>query len=145
MLFQDIIDEWEIDQEFNRIDAGNAAIDAVKLQAKYIDYMSPERLFLSELTQQRDILGHDLTEWYLKREAPETRKKIGKKNGCALTIAAVNTPKYVAVDPLMITLNLNIARQDEKVQYIKSIIANLKDRGWGIKSYIEWTKFKSGQ
>lgn len=144
MLFQDIKDEWSIDQDFNREDAGNAAIDAVKLQAKYIEYMSPEVIFLAQLTQKRDVLTQDLTDWYLKRDSPETREKLGKKHGCAINVVAATAKQHVAVDPLMVELNINVAIQAEKIQLIKSIIENLKGRGWGIKSYIEWTKFKSG-
>lgn len=145
MLFQDIKDEWSIDQDFNREDAGNAAIDAVKLQAKYIEYMSPERIFLARLCIDRDVLTQDLTDWYLKRESPETRKKLDKEHGCPINVVAATAKTHVAVDPLMVRINLQIAAQDEKVRFITAIIENLKSRGWGIKSYIEWTKFKSGQ
>lgn len=146
MLLQEIKDEWELDQDFKREDAGNAAIDTVKLQAKYIDILVAERIFLNDLTTQRDILQHDLREWYLKRESPDTRKLLGKTTGCPLGgIVAANASVYVARDNAMIACALNISRQDIKVEYIKDILAALKDRGWGLTRYIEWTKFKSGQ
>lgn len=144
ITFSALKEEWKNDEKYDREDAGNAALDSVKCQAKYANYLASERYALSQLTEKRKILRHDLTEYYLKRETPEVREKLGKKEGFGVKVLSKDVASWVDADPTMIAMNLSVAAQDEKVEYIKALIENLQNRNWGLKYYIEWRKFMAG-
>ncbi len=146
MLFDEIKKEWEKDQNFKVEDAGKAAIDTVKLHGRYIVILAQERVELAKLTQKQQLLEFDLVNYYMKRESPEDRVRLGKEHPYGYTKpTAVNAAKLSCVDPLMQTLYRQVVFQDEKVQFVNNIIKVLVDRGWQIKSYIEWAKLKSGK
>jgi N6-adenosine-specific RNA methylase IME4 len=54
----------------------------------------------------------------------------------------VNT--YIESDDLFIESTIKVAMQEEKVSYLDSIIKSLNNRGFQIKSAIDWAKFTSG-
>jgi hypothetical protein len=53
-------------------------------------------------------------------------------------------PMYMDADQDIINMSLKIGLQQEKVELLESIIKSLTNRGFQIKSAIEWTKFTMG-
>jgi len=51
---------------------------------------------------------------------------------------------YIESDDLYIDSNLEVAMQQEKVDYLEAIIKSLNNRNFQIKSAIDWYKFTSG-
>jgi hypothetical protein len=51
---------------------------------------------------------------------------------------------YMDADQDIINMSLKIGLQQEKVELLESIIKSLTNRGFQIKSAIEWTKFTMG-
>jgi hypothetical protein len=55
-----------------------------------------------------------------------------------------DVPVYMDADPDVIKINLQIGVQEEKVDVLESIIKIISNRGFSIKSYIDWKKFENG-
>lgn len=123
---------------------GLAALESVKLQSKYMNFLSPERYALFQLEEKRRTLRHDLSLYYLKKDNEEIRERLGRKPRSEAAVLKADVKTWVDVDPLMVSMNLAVAAQDEKVEYIRAIIQNLQNRNWGIKSHIDWEKFMAG-
>ena len=51
---------------------------------------------------------------------------------------------YVDGDEEVIEMNLKIGYQKEKVDFLENAIRSLTNRGFNIKSAIDWEKFKVG-
>ena len=51
---------------------------------------------------------------------------------------------YIEADQPMQELQMKVELQQEKVDFLESIIKHLPNRGFNIKSAIEWTKFQHG-
>jgi len=51
---------------------------------------------------------------------------------------------YIESDDMFIDITLELAMQQEKVDYLESIIKSLNNRGFQIKSAIDWNKFVTG-
>ena len=146
LTFDELKTEWaENHESFNESDPGQAVLQTVKSQSYFINQLSIARYELSQMEVQRSILKHDLIEYYMKRETPEIREKLKKTEGFGLKILAKDVAGWVDADPLMVLTNLRIAKQDEKVEWIKNIIAALKDRNWALKDHITWQMFVSGK
>jgi hypothetical protein len=51
---------------------------------------------------------------------------------------------YIEADDDVVTSNLKIDMQQEKVDFVEAIIKSLTTRGYQIKSAIDWHKFQNG-
>jgi hypothetical protein len=55
-----------------------------------------------------------------------------------------DVPQYIDTDEDIIKLNLKMYAQSEKVDYLEAIIKQIVNRGYQVKSIIDWEKFKVG-
>ena len=53
-------------------------------------------------------------------------------------------PMYMEADPELITLSLKIGYQQEKIDLLESIIKTLSNRGYSIKTAVDWARFMMG-
>jgi hypothetical protein len=53
-------------------------------------------------------------------------------------------PMYMEADQELIDMSLKIGLQQEKVELLESIVKSLNNRGFQIKSAIDWIKFTMG-
>jgi len=53
-------------------------------------------------------------------------------------------PKKVVIDKDIVSINLKIAYQKEKVDFLDSAIRSLNTRGYNLRAAIDWEKFKMG-
>mgnify|MGYP001496083658 CR=1 FL=1 len=51
---------------------------------------------------------------------------------------------YIEADDLMIETNLRLGMQEEKISYLEAVIKNINNRGFQIKSAVDWAKFTTG-
>ena len=61
-----------------------------------------------------------------------------------LSVLKSEVPTYIDADQDIIKLNLRIAMQQEKTDALESIIRSISNRGYLIKSAIDYEKFKVG-
>jgi hypothetical protein len=59
-------------------------------------------------------------------------------------IIKADIPMYMDADDDIIKMNLKIGYQQEKVEFLESIIKSLVNRGFQIKAAIEWQRFTMG-
>ena len=59
-------------------------------------------------------------------------------------ILKADVPMYMEADKEIIDLSLKIGLQQEKVEFLESIIKSLNNRGYNIKAAIDFLKFTSG-
>ena len=61
-----------------------------------------------------------------------------------LKILRADIPQYIDADKDIVDLNLKIAYQKEKVDFLDSAIRSLNTRGYNLRAAIDWEKFKMG-
>ena len=61
-----------------------------------------------------------------------------------LNILKSDIDKFLDGDDDMITLANRILLQQEKVNYLESVIKIINNRQWNIRSAIDWLKFTNG-
>lgn len=144
MTLDEIFEEWDKDSTVDPTELGNAALDLAKLHHKYYRMFSRERLLLKKLESDLKVLKREKSEFYVDGPTQEQiemgwvlppKGKIRVKS---------DVPVYVDSDNDIIAMNLKIAYQQEKVDLLESIIKLISNRGFQIKSAIEWEKFKVG-
>ena len=148
MKLEDIFAEWDKDSLIDRTELGTAALNISKLHNKYYNIYMAEKLKLIQMKSElKQISSHrydfyngtiddeTLTEYgWLEEFRDVSRKKFLKSD--------IN--RYVESDRIVIERNLKIATQQEKVDFIDSIIKSLVGRGFNIRAGIDFMKFQSG-
>lgn len=143
MKLEAIYDEWSVDCVIDPTELGFESLKITELHNKYFRFLSNERLTLRNLEVQYKQLRLEKFEFYTQGPTKETQEKgwtlppVGR-----ILKSEVNT--YIEADRDIVNLTLKIAVQQEKIDLLESIIKNLQNRNFNIKSAIEWEKFKMG-
>jgi len=143
MSLEEIFELWEKDSDVNRSEIGNAALDIAKLHHKYYRIYSQEKLVHKKMESDIKILKLEKQEFYQDGPTEEQIEK-GWKLPSKGRILKNDVTTYVDADSDIIAANLKLAYQKEKLELLDSIIKTISNRGFQIKSYIEWEKFKVG-
>jgi len=143
MKLDDILDMWSTDCDVDRTELGEEALKIPKLHSKYLRHFSEERLLLRKLEQERKELVLLKNDYYRGILSEEDLKSNGWEP-FRLSVLKSDVPTYIEADQDVIKLNLRIAMQSEKVDTLESIIKSISNRGYLIKSAIEYEKFKVG-
>ena len=143
MKLESIFDNWEQDSKIDRTDLGHASLAISELHHKYFKFYSNERLILRKYEADLRQLKLSKFEFYTQGPTKETMElgwvlpPVGK-----VLKAEVNT--YIEADSDVIHLTLKIGVQHEKIELLESIIKTLTNRGFQIKTALDWIKFQSG-
>ncbi len=143
MTLDDFIEEWKKDSVIDSFNLFDESLRTVKLHAKWIEYLSKEKLLLKKIEADLKKLKHEKYEFYSMGPNEYTPKswKLPSK-GLILKSEVMN---YVDSDNDVIEMNLRFAYQNEKVEFIIEVIKQINVRQWHIRNAIEWNKFQAGE
>jgi hypothetical protein len=143
MKLEVIYDEWNKDSDIDMTELGQEAIKIPKLHHKYFQIYSAEKLLLRKYEAELKSLKLAKYEFYTQGPSRESQE-----NGWTLPargmILKQEMPMYLEGDRELIDMSLKIGYQQEKVELLESIIKSLTNRGFQIKSAIDWNKFTMG-
>jgi len=144
MKLEEIYTEWDTDSEIDTTDLGNESIKIPKLHNKYYRIYTTEKLLLRKFEAEMKELKLDKYEFYTQGPSQESQAKgwILPSRGMILK---QEMPMYMEADKDLIALSLKIGYQQEKIDLLESIIKSLVNRGFQIKSAIDFIKFTNGQ
>lgn len=148
MTIDEIFTEWDKDSKIDRTELGKESIEIPKLHNKYYRIYINEKMKL--IKQEADL--KQLTalryDFYSGSIDDDTLKELGWWDAWVTfgrrNIIKSDIPRYLESDEVIISRQLKIAAQREKVSLLDSIIKSLVNRGFNIKSAIEWAKFQVG-
>ena len=143
MKLEDIYEEWKKDSDIDKTELGNEALKIPKLHHKYYQMFTHERLLLRKYEADFKNLKLSKYEFYTMGPTEESRDK-GWQLPARGMILKSDLPMYMEADKDIIDMSLRIGMQQEKIELLESIIKSLVNRGFQIKSAIEWTKFTMG-
>jgi hypothetical protein len=143
MKLEEIHEHWSKDSRINTTDIAGESVNTPKLHGKYLHILSAERMKLRQLREQKKELTRVKTDYYMGRLDHDEMKTRGWEP-FAMRLLKNDVPTYLDGDQDMIKVNLQIGVQEEKVEVLESIIKIISNRGFSIKSYIDWKKFENG-
>jgi hypothetical protein len=143
MTLEELQAEWDKDTQIDRTELGQEAIKIPQLHSKYYKIYSTARLQLRKWEAEYKVLKLEKYEFYTMGPTEESHEKgwVLPARGAILK-AEVNN--YMDADPDIIKASLKIGLQQEKIQFLEDIIKSLVNRGFQIKSAIDWERFKVG-
>lgn len=143
MKLEEIHEHWSKDSRINTTDIAGESVNTPKLHGKYLHILSAERMKLRQLREHKKELTRVKTDYYMGRLDHDEMKTRGWEP-FAMRLLKNDVPTYLDGDQDMIKVNLQIGVQEEKVEVLESIIKIISNRGFSIKSYIDWKKFENG-
>lgn len=143
MNFESLFSEWEKDAEIDKTDLANEALKIPKLHHKYYRLLVTEKSRLKKLESEYKKLRLEKTEFFTQGHDDETRAKGWKLPAKGIIIKS-DIPMYLDADQDLIDVSLQIGIQQEKVEFLESIIKTLNNRGYIIKTAVEFIRFTMG-
>ena len=143
MKFEEIFSNWEKDSEIDKTNLADESLRIPKLHHKYYGIFVAERAVLRRLESDFKKLKLDKHEFYTQGPTEETKEKGWRMPARGLILKA-DIPMYMESDQDIIDLSLKIGVQQEKVEFVESIIKSLQTRNYIIKNAIDFIKFTMG-
>jgi hypothetical protein len=136
MVQKDIqLDQTQLDQESAR---------TPQIHNKYLLFFMEEKLSLSRMTSELDILRKKKWLYFSGKMTQEELDKEGWDQ-FDLHILKQDVDRLIEADDQIIKQRLKVDYQREKVNYLENVIKIINNRQWNIRSIIDWTKFTNGQ
>lgn len=143
MKLEEIQISWERDCNIDRTELGEESLRIPQLHSKYFKIFSQERLLLRKLEAEYKQLYRLKFEWYMGTISDDDLKENDWLPN-PLKILRTDIPMYIESDSDLSSLSIRMEMQKEKVDFVESVIKSLNNRGFQIKSAIDWEKFKMG-
>lgn len=143
MKLEEIYTMWTKDSEIDTTELSNESVKIPKLHNKYFMIYMEEGMRLRKMRAQYKQLKL-LKEQYYKGELDIDELKEHGWKPQPLKILKNDIPTYIEADNDIIDLSLKIGAQEEKVSYLEAIIKMINNRGFQLKTALDWIKFQSG-
>jgi len=143
MKLEEIFNQWKEDSVIDKTELGDEALNIPKLHHKYYQILVSERLLLKSHESDMKKLKLDKYEFFTQGPNEETQEKGWQLPAKGLILKA-DIPMYMDADEDIIKLSLKIGVQQEKIELLESIIKTLINRGYNIKTALDWQRFING-
>ena len=143
MKLIDIQTSWEQDSSIDRTNLGEESLRIPQLHSKYFKIYSTERMRAKEFHNEYKKLYKKKYEYFMGTMSEEDLQ-LNNWEPHPLKILKTDIPIYMEADEELALLKSRIDLQEEKINFVESIIKSLSTRGFQIKSAIDWIKFTQG-
>jgi len=144
MLFDDIRKMAEADLKFNETELDTESLRIPQLHGKYLNMLYDEKLVLRKWRNELSSLLKLKWEYYTGKISEEQLKELGWEP-FELRILKQDVELYIESDPEVIQKKDRVFVQEEKVNYLESIIKMISNRQYHIRDAITWRKFINGE
>jgi len=143
MKIDDIITLWEKDGPVDAVNISSESANTPKLHNKYFKIYMGEGYLLKKMKFEYKKLYKLKTEYY-RGELDATELAQFGWEPQPLKILKQDIPSYLEADDDLIESSLKIGAQEQKVEYLEAILKMIGNRGFQIKSIIDWERFRTG-
>jgi hypothetical protein len=143
MNIEEIYEMWKTDGELDTINISKESANIPKLHNKYYMIYVQEGLKLKKMRTDYKKLKLTKEQYYKGELDIEELREYGWQPQ-PLKILRQDIPTYLDADDEIITISLKIGLLESKVDYLENIIKMIHNRGFQIKSIVDWEKFRTG-
>lgn len=143
MKLEEIYEMWAVDCEIDMVNISNESARIPKLHNKYFRMYMEEGLKLKKM--KADFKKFKLLkEQYYKGELDISELNDYGWSPQPLKILRQDIPTHVDADDDIIKHTLKIGLQESVVEYLESIIKQITNRGFQLKTIVDWERFRTG-
>lgn len=140
---EDVLNEWNID---SIVDESNISLEIVKipkLHAKYIRVLNDHKLASIKSKFEYDKMKEIRHSYYLGHLDQETLESYGWEQ-FDIHVTKAGVDRYINSDEFLIKVLQKKAYHDQVVYTCESILNELKNRSWQMKTLVDYQKFLNG-
>ena len=143
MKFEEIQKLWSADCEIDETELSQESVKIPQLHNKYLILFHDERLRLRTMKFDNSKLLKVKREYYSGR-MDETELEAYDWEPFQYKLLKADVQEYIDADDDIIESKKKISLQEEKVEYLESVVKSLSTRGYLIKNAIDWKRFTEG-
>ena len=143
MKFEEIQKAWTRDCEMDETELSHESIKIPQLHNKYLIFYSNEKLKFKEIKYLFAGLIRRKRDYYSGRMTAK-ELEMADWEPFQLKLLKADVQEYIDADDNVIESKKLLALQEEKVNYLESIVKSLTTRGYLIKNAIDWKRFTEG-
>ena len=137
MKLENIMTMWQDDSHIDDQDLDGESLKIPNIHAKYLELYTKEKRALREMKTHWKLLFQQRWEVVVSKngKAPDHNIRISKTE---------LERHYVAADEVLQKNEKIMNEQEDKVDYLKSVLSIIENRSFHINNAISWRKFVSG-
>lgn len=139
---EELLEMWRKDSDIDRTEPGKALLDIPKLHSKYLNILSRHRLLAKESEFKLNKIRRLKWEYYTGKLDESQLKDYGWQPFPYVLKSEITT--YLDSDDDINARVASKAIHEEIVDICGSILKELNNRAWELRSYIDWEKFIQG-
>ena len=143
MKFEEIQKLWTSDCVMDETELSHESIKIPQLHNKYLIFYSNEKLKFKEIKFLFAGLIKRKRDYYSGRMTAE-ELEAADWEPFQYKLLKADVQEYIDADDNVIESKKLLALQEEKVDYLESIVKSLTTRGYLIKNAIDWKRFTEG-
>tara|TARA_B100000949_G_scaffold7537_1_gene5998 strand:- start:284 stop:718 length:435 start_codon:yes stop_codon:yes gene_type:complete len=143
MKFEEIQYQWTLDCVMDETELSKESIKIPQLHNKYLIFYSNEKLKFKEIKYLFAGLVRRKRDYYSGRMTVE-ELEAADWEPFQYKLLKADVQEYIDADDNVIESKKLLALQEEKVNYLESIVKSLTTRGYLIKNAIDWKRFTEG-
>ena len=138
----ELLEMWAKDSVIDRTEPGKELTNIPQLHSKYLNILSRHRLLAKEAEFKYNKMKKVKWEYYTGKMDDESLKQYGWDPFPFVLKSEITT--YFDSDEDLNRLVASKMLHDEIVDVCQSILKELNNRTWELRSYIDWEKFVQG-
>ena len=143
MKLEEIQELWNRDREIDISELATESIRIPQIHDKYLKIYVDDKIKLRKLQLNLAKISKMKSDYYSGRMPQEELERL-EWQPFLVKVLKGEVNSYVESDDDIIKLKETIALMEEKINYIDSVIRMINNRGFQIKSAIDWIKYKDG-
>ena len=143
MKFEELQYQWTLDCVMDETELSQESIKIPQLHNKYLIFYSNEKLKFKEIKFLFTGLIKRKRDYYSGRMTAE-ELEAADWEPFRIKLLKADVQEYIDADDNVIESKKLLALQEEKVNYLESIVKSLTTRGYLIKNAIDWKRFTEG-
>jgi hypothetical protein len=144
MTLDEIIAMWQEDAEIDTASLGRESLKIPVLHSKYLKFYYEERRRLKAYQLKNDSIYLNKNQYYAGKMSQEDLKEQGWEP-FQLSLLKAEVSMYVQGDREIITSNVKIISQKEKIDILQEIIKCINQRSFQLKGAMDWLQFTNGE
>lgn len=140
---EQVLKHWEQDAEMDQTEPGKELIKIPKLHNKYLSILTKHKIAAKKAHFDYLRMRKIRLDYYAGRLSQEELEEYGWEPFQFVLKTDINA--YLEADGNLIKLLEKKVYHEESVSVLESIMGELKNRHWELKSFIDWERFIGGQ
>lgn len=143
MTLNELIQQAKQDMVFDDTELDKESLRIPQLHNKYLNFYHEERLRFQGYKTQYSKMFKLKWEYYTGKLSEDQLKELGWEP-FDLKILRQDVDIYLEADKDLVELKNKMTMQEEKVEYLNSVLKGIMNRQFHIRDAIAWRKFMNG-